>query len=187
MSFKPFIVIFFFFVSGLTLSAQGLYLNGGLFTAKNQYSVITPDGDDLRGFRIGADAGLNAGKMYFLPGLYYIRYSFDPDDSFFDHSVPLTVIKGRFGLGFDLIQISQKAILRAKVQGAIHWYANGYREVELPYQKLNEAYAGVDVGLGFTFGPLIIDVEYEKGVINAVNELWDSKFDLFYVSIGVFF
>lgn len=174
-------------LSTILLHGQGGgYVNGGLVWGKNKFEGVTPNGERHVGFKAGVDMSLNSGNMFFLPGFHYMRVGFNTERStFFSPVIPLEIIKGRFGLGF-ILHHGRRIKVRSKVQGAMHWVINAHT-IDLNNSKLNEGYAGVDLGLGLSIGALTIDVEYEKGVINSVYKISSSHFDFLYATIGFFF
>lgn len=174
------------FVSQL-YSQGGAYINGGFVWGTNQYQGITPDGEVHLGVKVGLDAGLNSGNMFFLPGVHFMRLDFDTGgDSFFSPVEPLDIIKLRFGLGF-IIMEKGRFKLRARAQGAMHFVTNAHT-IDFPNGvRLNEGYAGADLGLGISFGALTADIEYEKGFVNGVFMMPDTNYDFIYATVGFFF
>jgi hypothetical protein len=175
----------------LAFSQGGVNLNVGLVKSEIANPLFNPEGTALYGYQIGADIRLNEGSMYFNPGLHYIRLSVEPQESldFFGHKENFDIIKGRFGLGFRLIKLSDKTLLRAKLIAAINYITKTHKKFKelYPGYDINEAFAGLDFGVGLDFYALTLDLEYELGVVNMINEVKDTKMNMWRLSLGVFF
>ena len=60
--------------------------------------------------------------------------------------------------------------------------------MEIPgYEHLNDSSAGIATGLGMDIGPLTLDLEYQKGIINAYKNQKDSTFNVWSFAVGFFF
>jgi len=53
------------------------------------------------------------------------------------------------------------------------------------FPKMNESTVGMMFGLGVDLGRLVIDVEYERGLINAFYKYDGANFDYFSVRTGI--
>ena len=169
----------------------GVNLNAGLVIAEINDVRFNPEGTKLYGYKIGADIRLNEGSMYFNPGLHYMRISVEPSANvdFFGHSGDFDIIKGRFGFGFKILKLSTRSTLRAKGLAAINYITKTpekFKEL-YPGVKINEAFAGIDLGLGLDFRGWTLDMEYEYGLVNMVNEVDDSSMNMYRFSLGIFF
>ncbi len=180
------ILMFYFNMSG----QAGAHVHGGLLAGQFNTTNLTPEGTTHRGWRVGVDARLNSGKMFFTGGVHYFKYSFDAADGgeYFNTGDSFTIQKGRFGLGWNLIEIPLIMRLRAKLMGSINLItAPDDRDLPSQYERMNDGYASLDFGLGVDVLFFTIDLEYEKGMLNAVNQAPDTKLDYWSLTAGVFF
>ena len=100
----------------------GAHVHGGLLAGQFNTTNLTPEGTVHRGWRIGVDARLNSGKMFFTGGAHYFKYAYDASDegSFFKPEDSFTVQKIRFGLGWNLIEIPLIMRFRGKSVSYTH-------------------------------------------------------------------
>lgn len=189
---KSILIVLLLLIFNIASDGQaGVHIHGGLLSGQNGLESLTPEGQHHYGYRIGLDARLNDGSMYFLPGVHYMQISFNASDKaeYFKADPAIKVIKGRFGLGFTFIEIPSKFKLRSRVQAAVNYINNVIDANQFPagVERLNDAYASVDLGLGVDLLFFTIDIAYEKGVVNAVYKEANSKFDFYHFTVGVFF
>ncbi len=171
---------------------SGITPHAGISVSTNGESEITQSGQAHYGYFLGVDVRMFADtKMFFTGGVQYHRMSLVSQGSpnFFSNDANLSLIKGRWGLGFYLTKINQMK-LRLKVLGSLD-YVNSYDDEAIsanaPYNQLNDSSLGGVVGLGIDLSFITIDLEYQKGFINAYREIPDSKVDYITLSAGVFF
>lgn len=168
----------------------GAHVHGGLLAGQFKTNTLTPEGTVHRGYRIGVDARLNSGKMFFTGGVHYFKYAFDATSGgqFFKTEDSFSVRKARFGLGWNLIEIPLIMRLRAKAMGSINLItAPSDRDLPSPYVMMNDGYASMDVGIGVDVLFFTLDFEYEKGLLNAVNKAPETTLDYWSLTAGVFF
>lgn len=169
----------------------GVHVYAGISNASNKDAAITPDGTSHPGYLIGIDARLNSGNMYFLIGGQYHRldYLAQTEKSYFSVSDPMAWLKLRVGLGFNLFNFTDKIALRAKALGGINVISSYPSTLDAPYKEAgyNTGTAGATVGLGVDVYHVTLDVEYEKGIFNAVNKIKGTEFDFLTVTMGFFF
>ena len=168
----------------------GAHVHGGLLAGQFKTTDLTPEGTVHRGWRIGVDARLNSGKMFFTGGVHYFKYSFDAMDGgeFFKPEDSFSVQKARFGLGWNLLEVPRVVRLRAKFLGSVNLIsAPDDRDLPSPYVMMNDGYASLDFGFGVDVLFFTIDIEYEKGLLNAVNKAQETKIDYWSLTAGVFF
>lgn len=170
-------------------SQSGLNVYTGISTAKSKSEVLTPPGFSHRGYHLGADARLNSGNMYFVIGGQYhvINYLAQESGSFFSVDEKMSWMKLRIGLGYNVVNFTDKIALRAKTLGALDFISKHPDLADAPYQVYNAGTAGVVLGIGFDIYAFTLDVEYEKGFFNAVNMVKGTEFDFFTINVGVRF
>ncbi len=173
----------------LCYGQSGLHVYTGISNAKNKDSRITPEGHAHKGYHLGADARLNSGNMYFVIGgqFHNINYLAQNSGSFFSIDEKMRWLKLRVGLGYNIINFTDKIALRAKTLGSITFISKYPELQEAPFQNYNSGTAGAVVGLGMDIYAFTFDIEYEKGFFNAVNMVKGTEFDFFTVNVGVRF
>jgi len=183
-------LIFTFLLAHDCSSQAGAHVHAGLLAGKFNTDILTPNDTRHRGFRLGVDARLNSGKMFFTGGVHYFKFAFDAtnDGDYFKPGDSFSIQKGRFGLGWNLIEIPLIMRLRAKLLGSVNLIsAPEDRELPAPYERMNDGYASIDIGVGVDVLFLTLDVEYEKGLLNAVNQASETTLDYWSLTVGVFF
>lgn len=179
-------LMFYFNMSG----QAGAHVHGGLLSGQFKTTELTPEGTVHRGWRIGVDARLHSGKMFFTGGVHYFKYAFDAIDGgeYFKTGDSFSVQKARFGLGWNLFELRQIMRIRAKFLGSVNLIsAPDDRDLPSSYERMNDGYASLDFGVGVDVLFFTIDLEYEKGLLNAVNMAPDTKLDYWSLTAGVFF
>ncbi len=168
------------------ISQSGFQFYTGISTATNNNISVTPDGTSHTGFHFGADARLAGEKMYFIVGLQYHKINFEPksETSYFSVDPSFNWTKLRIGLGYSVFNITPDIIFRGKSLLSIDLINGvplngGY--IDAP---LNSGVAGVNLGLGLDIYNFTLDIDYEIGLLNAVNMVDDTKYDFITLSIG---
>lgn len=190
--FRLLIIIALFSFSALQIQAQGkpgASVYAGITSATSQDEFLTPEGTAITGYHIGLDARLFSGTMYFGGGLQYHKLTLlaTPEAEYFGPKQAHNMIKTRFGLGFNVHQFTHLITLRAKVFGSFNFNLEYDPDLVPEDYVYTGAHAGAIAGLGVDISFITIDVEYEKGLVNALSERSDSKLDIWTVSMGVFF
>jgi hypothetical protein len=175
------------FVMSNNVSAQfqGVVVQGGLSSAFSRDPKVTPNGQGHYGWMLGADMRLLEGDLYFILGGQYHSTSLlasSTPNPFGKGDWAYTV--GRFGVGFSLWRISEKIALRSKLLVCINFNSK-IPDTGLPYEKVNDSFAGVGSGIGLTLGKLELDIDYQYGLLNAYFEQPNTKFDI--ISLGAGF
>ncbi|MBT8190148.1 MAG: hypothetical protein HKN67_06620 [Saprospiraceae bacterium] len=181
-------VLFVFMLTiGTTYGQAGLQLYAGTSNAMNRDASITPQGQSHTGYHFGLDARLNEGKMFFGGGLEYSSINFvaKQNKSYFSVDHPMTWFKIRIGLGYKLIDITDKINIRAKTYGSINMITK-YPEdmIDVPYTRYNSGTAAGVIGLGMDIHSLTLDFEYERGFFNAVHLVKGTEIDFYKLSLG---
>jgi hypothetical protein len=166
----------FVWVGKPLFSQAGAHIFGGVT------SVITPDKNltlpksGSIGYEAGIDARLNSDFMYFLFGGRFAMLTKEK----------MSIIKARVGLGFDVINFTERTAIRTKLQGSLN-FINGYDDT-IPtatgYEKVNDGFAGLATGVGLTLGSLMIDLDFEYGLFNVAFEQPTSKIHFLGLNAG---
>ncbi|NNE27186.1 MAG: hypothetical protein HKN09_10110 [Saprospiraceae bacterium] len=186
---KTLTTLIFLGVLQFSLNGQaGIQFYGGVSQASNRDISITPEGQSHSGHHLGVDARLNEGKMFFALGVEYAKLNFMADDSrqYFSVENPMHWIKFRVGLGYTLVDLGDDICIRAKTYGSINTLSNYPDTMEdAPYSNYNSGVAAAVMGLGLDIKAITIDIEYEYGFFNAVNQVKGTEFDFLKLSLGV--
>ena len=169
---------------------SGAKIYTGLLLGYNASKVITPSGTVHSGWLVGIDARLNSDNMYFLVGGKYGTFDLLAQKSpKFINDNQLSFIKGRVGLGFDVIRLRRNIFLTSKLAGSVQIAQNYNRELltQPGFMKINEGTAGLVGGIGVRIGIINLDLEYEYGLFNLYNEQPDTKMDFYSLMVGVNF
>lgn len=186
--------IIIFLLSYLTTAANaqgkgGAIIYTGITNATSKDALLTPEGTAITGYHVGLDARLFSGTMFFGGGVQYHNLTLlaTPETEYFSPNLSHKVVKTRFGLGFNVHQFTHLVILRAKAYGCFNFNL-GYDQDLVPANYVyTGAYAGAIGGIGLDIGFIAIDIEYEKGLVNALSMRPDSKLDIWTLSLGFFF
>ena len=185
------IIVLAFIWSGTILNGQaGAKIYAGPLIAYSYDEIITPNGTVHSGFVAGIDARLNNDRMYFLLGVNYGQLDIiaTKSPSFFGDD-KMTFVKGRIGLGFDIIRINPRLFITGKFAGTLNYAVDFDTELlKIPnYQTINDGTAGLVGGLGVRMGFVNIDFEYEYGLFNQYNLRKDTRFDFLALTLGINF
>jgi len=162
----------------------------GISALINQDPIANPEGTSHTGYHFGVDARLMSGTMSFIVGGKYTSVSKLPIDGFklTGHSSQLSMANGRVGLDYSIMSFGEYFRIRTKVLGSIDITLNISEEGVLPADyEYNGGWLGAVGGLGVDIGPVIIDFEYEYGLLNAYSEKKSATFNSWSLSAGVFF
>ena len=167
----------------------GATIYTGITSASSKDPLLTPEGTAITGYHIGLDARLFSGTMFFAGGLQYHNLTLlaTPDAEYFSPKKSHKVVKTRFGLGFNIHQFTHLIILRAKAYGSFNFNLEYDPDMVPSDFEYTGAYAGAIGGLGVDIGFIALDLEYEKGLVNALSQRPDSKLDIWTLSLGLFF
>lgn len=162
----------------------------GPLLAYSYDNTITPDGYMHSGYMVGIDARLNNDRMYFLLGVNYglVDLIASKTISLFEGS-KMTFLKGRIGLGFDIIRLKPNLFITGKFAGSLNYLLDYESNLltEPGYQTINDGTAGLVGGLGVRIGFVNIDLEYEYGLFNQYNLRKDTRFDYLAITTGINF
>jgi len=184
------LTIFLFSSTLIGAQSPGLVVQAGLSTAYAKDGNITNKNQGHYGYFIGADARILEGGMYFIIGGQYHATSLTStsDPEFFKNN-DWKILMTRLGLGFNLVQFSDKLTLRSKLLGSINFNLDAPKDaLNIPnYEDLNDSFLGATTGLGVTIGFIDIDLDFQYGFINAYTKQPKSTFDFWTLGVGAHF
>lgn len=181
-----------FGISTLTVAQDtgGLHLYAGASYMKNAQTQFTPEGQVHSGHHFGGDFTLVGGGMYFLFGVQLHNTDLIPSEehSLADFNTKLLWVKPRGGLGFTVLEFGKVFVIRAKALVSLDMMIHSQETAAIAVNPtLNDGTASAIAGLGVSVGPIRIDAEYHKGLVNAYSETKGSSFDFFLLNAGFFF
>lgn len=185
-------LVVFFLQQGVSQSSGGVSVQTGLSYGFSKEKSLTGSGQGHYGWMAGLDARLLGGDMYFLVGGQYHRTSlFSTSDlSFFKTDMEL--VMARLGLGFTIAKLGYRSYLRTKLLASINFVLEGpdpkpaFPNATSP-ANLNDSFLGGTTGLGWTKGPLDLDIEFQYGILNSVFNQDKTTFNYITFSCGVNF
>ncbi|MFZ1526251.1 MAG: hypothetical protein WAT22_15625 [Saprospiraceae bacterium] len=201
MKYILFICLSILLIETSYTQTQGLVIQTGLTSGFSKDNNVTKSGEAHYGWMVGADARILEGGMYFIIGGQYHQTSLisTKKADFFKND--WKILMGRGGLGFNIINFSERIVLRSKILGSVNFIMDTTSPgVPLPGYGLpdpikpnkndlivNDSFLGVTSGIGLTLGSLDIDLEYQYGVINAIKAKPDSKYSYITLMAGFHF
>jgi hypothetical protein len=190
MILRLLIIAGFIFTVFAGYSQAGAKAYAGLVTAYSYDDIITPEGHVHSGYVVGIDARLNNERMYFLLGGSYGTMDLISSKSLsYFGGDKLNFVKGRIGLGFDVLRITPKIFITSKFVGVIKYVVSYDKNLlTIPeYDIINDGTATVLGGVGVRVGLLSVDFEYEYGLFNLYSQKKNTRFDYINVTVGVNF
>lgn len=197
MNRKSVFIYIFLFTWMLAGNAFGQFtIYGGISQIRSQDKLVTPQGQSHSGYVTGLNIRmLDDGLCFLFTGEYGTFNLLAADKKDYFQNPQLTYLKGKVGLGLDLIKLSKRMKIRTKFQGNllyINTYDEKYVGATLPlresgYSELNEAIGGLSTGLGLTYGILDLDFEYEYGFYNIYYARHHSTLNFYNWVLGVRF
>ncbi|HPK08896.1 MAG TPA: hypothetical protein PK147_06310 [Saprospiraceae bacterium] len=186
-------VLLFFGLINYSISQSGANVYGGVAIGQSQDNFISQSGQSHSGFLVGLDGRLVGDDMYFLAGVQYATLSLVSEESlsFFSSTNKMKMIKGRIGVGFNLIRFSESFAIRSKLLGSFN-FINDFDNARLPapstgYASVNDGYLGAVTGLGVDLGIFTFDVEFEYGVMNVFYQKSQTKYNTLSLTGGIKF
>lgn len=168
----------------------GMRVYAGSTSLVNKDIIANPAGFSHSGFHIGVDGRLMSGGMAFLVGGRYTSVSSTALNEFklTGHESTLSIMNGRAGLDISIYSFASFARIRTKALVSFDIVLSQSKSAAPPPgYMLNDGWLGFVSGLGADIGPVIIDIEYELGVINGYYKKKKTTFNSLTFSIGFFF
>lgn len=190
---KFFVSFALMMISAIGYSQITIYAGSSL--AKSPDLNMTPSGTSHTGYVTGINLRMLDDGMCFLFTAEYGAFNLLARDKvdFTTKNKDLTYYKGKFGVGLDVVQLSQHAKLRTKLQGNI-LYIRTFNPANLSatpamretgYHTLNEAIGGLSTGVGFTYRFIDLDLEYEHGFYNIYYRMPLTKMNFINITAGI--
>ena len=180
MKYILFICLSILLIETAHTQTQGLVIQTGLTSGFSKDNNVTRSGEAHYGWMVGADARILEGGMYFIIGGQYHQTSLisTKKADFFKND--WQILMGRGGFGFNVINFSERIVLRSKILGSVNFImdttseglnVDGYRG-----KDVNDSFLGATTGVGLTLGSFDVDIEYQYGILNAFYKKPDTKF-----------
>ncbi len=187
---KPLLAIILF-LSAMSIHGQGLMnIYTGISARHSADLNVTPENTGHYGHFVGLDLRLDGG-MYFMGGgrIYRTSIIAETEKSFTSNAEHWYVGSMRGGLGFNLFRPTYRSVIRARVLGSFQFSMNFPENTVQTegYETVNGTFAGVIGGIGVDLSFITIDLEYQKGLVNAYFQQPDSTFDVWSLAIGFAF
>ncbi len=185
--------------SSLQINAQaGISFTAGLGTAKNHLEAASPGSSIGLGYVGAAEARFLGQDMYFVTQIAYGKYKLLPFEGIemYKDDNNFQVLHGRIGMGFTIFRFGKKSIVRTKILGSLdktlQYTSAALKGTNFNGETLNsnddtvnDATVGMLLGFGLDIGMLVIDFEYERGLINAFYKVPGSNFDYMSLRVGI--
>lgn len=185
-------LVLFFFHDAVSQGSGGISVQTGLSYGFSGERALTKAGQGHYGWLAGLDARLLGDDMYFMVGGQYHRSSlFSTSDlSFFQ--TDMEMVMARLGLGFTIFRLGYKSYLRSKLLASINFIIEGPDPkpafLNAPSSaNLNDSFLGGTTGIGWTKGPLDLDIEFQYGILNSVFNQDKTTFNYVTLMCGVNF
>jgi len=192
MEIRQLAIIIFLFSFCIAGISQGMTIHAGTSSMKTNLPSLTAENTSHTGYLIGADGRLGDDDFYFMVGLQYHKLDFNStsDYSFKVADPNFGIIKGKGGCAFEIFKINKQIVTRLRFMGAIDYLLThpSSDSSENPSDLVfNEAVAGLVGGLEVDIYFLTLNLEYQKGFFNSVEETENSSMDFITASLGVNF
>jgi hypothetical protein len=177
------------FSSNLISQDAGATFYTGISAGFTKDSYITQKNELHFGYNLGLDARINSGALYFLISGEYGKLDFRgvQENSLFSGD-KVNLFKGRAGLGFKVLRITERIYFASRLQGAFNIVTDYNSDNQwLKDNKINDGFMGVNTGLEFHFYSFWASLEYEKGFMNMYYKRPDSAIDFLAFKVGVKF
>jgi len=187
---KKVISIFVFSILCVSASFSQTHMHFGLLSGSNSLQTLTPDDFSHSGWRVGVDQQVFGKGVYILSGIHYVRFNEEARNGtdFFDTDPAIQILKPRAGIGITPLALSKFFKIRGKALASYNYFlAFEGEDATFETDKIKSGYMNLDLGLGVTVGILTLDVEYEMGLNDVIEDLADSKYRFLSVSAGFMF
>lgn len=172
------------------LANSQTHMHFGLLSGSNKLETLTPDDFSHSGWRIGIDQQILGKGVYLLGGLHYVRFNEEARSgtNFFETDPAIQILKPRAGIGITPLALTDLLKLRLKGMASYNYFlAFEGERASFDSDKIKSGYLNLDIGIGVTVGILTVDLEYELGLNDVIEDLSDSQFRFLTVSAGLMF
>lgn len=173
-----------------SFSYSQTHMHFGLLSGSNELSTLTPDNFSHSGWRIGLDQQIFGKGVYILGGVHYVRFNEEArmGSNFFETGPAIQILKPRAGIGLTPFALTRLLKLRLKALASYNYFlAFEGESASFESNRIKTGYLNMDIGVGATVGIFTLDVEYELGLNDVIDELADSKYRFLSVSAGIMF
>ncbi len=175
-------------ISQVNYAQSGVVASVGLSMAFTDNPQTNAPDEVISGMHAGLTGRFGANRLYLRPGLELHKLKLkskimlDP----FSDLPDVYFLKIPLQLGYKLINTDRfKFRLMAGAQFSYTCFIEE-NKLGLNHDVINDASFGALVGAGVDFGPLVIDVNFEKGLTAFYHDT-DYKTDYILISLGFFF
>ena len=186
---KKYIFIITLIFLGLGLNAQ-THLQFGLLSGSNNLNTLTPDDFSHSGWRVGLDQQIFGKGVYILGGVHYVRFNEEARQgtNFFETAPAIQILKPRAGIGITPFALTDLLKIRLKGLASYNYFlAFEGENASFDSDKIKSGYLNLDLGIGATIGIITVDIEYELGLNDVIEDLSDSKYRFLSISAGLMF
>lgn len=169
-------------------SQSGMVASVGLSMAFSDNPAVNKPDELMSGMHASITGRFGANNLFLRPGLELHKVKLQSKEML----DPFSNLPAAYFLKFPL-QIGYKVInteaFKLRLMGGGQFSYTAFiqeNELGLDHNSINDVSLGALVGAGVDFGPLVIDVNFEKGLTALYNDT-DYKADYIIVSLGFFF
>jgi hypothetical protein len=179
-------------ILGLLLSISligqeaGATIYGGLINAKLHSQNYCLNCKYQSGYVVGLDGRLNSGALYFMVSGDYGKLDLLPVETVdYIGKDKMTLFKLKAGMGFKILGFSDRVYLSSKIQMS---FTNIFKYddtiLKLSNYRLNDGFLGATTGLMLNYGVLIIELEFERGLLNMFYDEPETKLNFLTLKTG---
>lgn len=187
------IIVLAFLTTGLShpaIAQNGANFKAGLALVGNiNLNSFSDTAMHKKAYHIGVDARIGPYGFYLSPGLHYYNVDIASSNGFgyFSSQPKYHIIKGPLNIAYKMF-ITRKFKFRLKGGVDINYVLLiDDNELGIDYSSVNDAYFGMNLGIGFDISRFTIDFNYESGLTNSIKDDDNSKLNYFSTSFGFFF
>lgn len=187
---RNFLFVLIFSVCTIGAASTQTHMHFGLLSGSNKLETLTPKDFSHSGWRIGIDQQILGKGLYLLGGLHYVRFNEEARSgtNFFETDPAIQILKPRVGIGITPIAFTDLLKLRFKGMASYNYFlAFEGERASFESDKIKSGYMNLDIGVGVTVGIITVEIEYELGLNNVIEDLSDSQFRFLTVSAGLMF
>lgn len=162
----------------------------GLLSGSNSLETLTPKEFSHSGWKVGIDQQLVGKGIYLIGGVQYERFNEEArmGTNFFETAPAIQILKPRAGIGITPLGFTDLFKIRLKGLASYNYFlAFEGEEASFETEKIKSGYMNLDLGVGVTVGILTVDIEYELGLNDVIEDLSDSQFRFLSISAGLMF
>lgn len=176
------------FLSFGAFSQSGMVASVGLSMAFSDNPAVNKPEEVMSGMHASLTGRLGSKNLFLRPGLELHKVKLQSKEMLdpFSNLPAAYFLKIPLQIGYKLINTEA---FKFRIMGGGQFSYTAFieeNELGLDHNSINDVSFGALVGAGLDFGPLVIDVNFEKG-LSALYHNTDYKADYIFVSLGFFF